>query len=49
MKNFAWADAGATVQEAGVEVENHAMSFAMDYQELTSFMEVFEKFTAPAS
>ena len=38
----------AAVQEAGIDVETHAMSAVMDYQELMSFAEVFKKFTAPA-
>jgi len=36
----------AVAQEAGLEVENRAMSTMMDYQELVSFAEVFGKFSA---
>ena len=39
----------AAVQEAGIEVENYAMSAMIDYQELVSFAEVFKRFTAPVS
>jgi hypothetical protein len=37
----------AAVQEAGIEVDNYAMSTMMDYQKLVSFAEVFKRFTAP--